>query len=75
MVGGTKALLGDGQVYSGGPHHFLAMDEKKGTVGDSWIGGRQMVLASDRAYLMDGEKIFCVDREGRGRGGDGVREP
>lgn len=29
-VGGTKALLGDGQVYSGGPHHFLAMEEKTG---------------------------------------------
>ena len=62
VVGGTKALLGDGQVYAGGPHHFLAMDEAKGTVGESYIGGRQMVLAEDVAYLMDGEKIFCVDR-------------
>lgn len=62
VVGGTKALLGDGQVYSGGPHHFLAMDDHTGEVGESWIGGRQMVLADDLAYLMDGEKIFCVDR-------------
>ena len=30
VVGGTKALLGDGQVYAGGPHHFLAMDEANG---------------------------------------------
>lgn len=63
VVGGTKALLGDGQVYAGGPHHFLAMDQKSGNVGEAWINGRQMVLAGDRAYLMDGEKIFCVNRE------------
>ncbi|MEZ6138065.1 MAG: PQQ-binding-like beta-propeller repeat protein [Pirellulaceae bacterium] len=67
VVGGTKALLGDGQVYSGGPHHFLAMDDKTGAVGDSWIGGRQMVLTDDLAYLMDGEKIFCVDRDEHAR--------
>ena len=62
VVGGTKALLGDGQVYAGGPHHFLAMNEKDGNVGASWINGRQMVLAGDLAYLLDGEKIFCVNR-------------
>ena len=62
VVGGTKVLLGDGQVYAGGPHHFLAMDEADGQVGESYIGGRQMVLAADKAFLMDGEKIFCVDR-------------
>ena len=62
VVGGTKALLGDGQVYAGGPHHFLAMDENNGEVGESYIGGRQMVLSQDFAFLMDGEKIFCVNR-------------
>lgn len=62
VVGGTKALLGDGQVYAGGPHHFLAMDQKTGNVGESWINGRQMVLAGELAYLMDGEKIFAVNR-------------
>ncbi len=62
VVGGTKALLGDGQVYSGGPHHFLAMDDQTGDVGAGWINGRQMVLSGEFAYLLDGEKIFCVDR-------------
>ncbi len=47
---------------AGGPHHFLAMDEKTGDVGASWIDGRQMVLAGELAYLMDGEKIYCVNR-------------
>lgn len=67
VVGGTKALLGDGQVYAGGPHHFLAMDEKNGEVGESYIGGRQMVLTNNVAYLVDGEKIFCVNREDHAR--------
>ena len=62
VVGGTKALLGDNQIYAGGPHHFLAMEEKTGNVGASWINGRQMVLAGELAYLMDGERIFCVNR-------------
>lgn len=67
VVGGTKALLGDGQVYSGGPHHFLAMDDRTGDVGASWINGRQMVLSGKFAYLLDGEKIFCVDRQEHAR--------
>lgn len=62
VVGGTKALLGDGQVYSGGPHHFLAMEDKTGDVGASYIGGRQMVLTGELAYLMDGSKVFAVNR-------------
>ena len=61
-VGGTKAILGDGQVYSGGAHHFLAMEEKTGNVGAGFIGGRQMVLTGEFAYLMDGSKIFAVNR-------------
>ncbi len=62
VVGGTKALLGDGQIYAGGPHHFLAINDKTGNVGASWINGRQMVLAGELAYLMDGERIFSVNR-------------
>ncbi len=35
---------------------------KTGNVGAAWINGRQMVLAGELAYLMDGEKIYCVNR-------------
>ena len=63
VVGGTKAVLGDGQIYAGGPHHFLAMDEVTGELGAGYISGRLMVLAEDKAYLLDGEKVFCVDRD------------
>lgn len=63
VVGGTKALLGDGQVYAGGPHHFLAMDQASGNVGESYINGRQMVLAGEFAYVLTGEKLICVNRK------------
>lgn len=63
VVGGTKALLGDGQIYAGGPHHFLAMNENDGQLGEGYIAGRLMVLAEDKAYLLDGSKVFCVDRK------------
>lgn len=62
VVGGTKALLGDGQVYAGGPHHFLAMDQQSGNVGEAYMNGRQMVLSGDLGYIMTGEKIICVNR-------------
>lgn len=62
VVGGTKALLGDGQVYSGGPHHFLAMDQQSGDVGEAYMNGRQMVIAGDLGYIMTGQKIICVNR-------------
>ena len=63
VVGGTKALLGDGQVYAGGPHHFLAMDQQTGLEGDSWIDGRQMALSGEQAFIATGTKIVSVDRE------------
>ena len=62
VVGGTKAVLGDGQVYAGGPHHFLAMDENDGSLGAGYIGGRLMVLAEGNAFLLDGTKVFSVNR-------------
>ncbi len=62
VVGGTKALLGDGQVYAGGPHHFLAMDQETGEEGEAWIDGRQMTLAGKLAFIATGDKIICVDR-------------
>ena len=62
VVGGTKALLGDGQVYAGGPHHFLAMDQSNGDVGEAYINGRQMALANDQAFILTGEKLICVER-------------
>ncbi len=61
-VGGTKALLADGQVYSGGSHHFLAMDQQTGEEGEAWIDGRQMAIGGPSAYIATGTKIIAVDR-------------
>lgn len=74
VVGGTKALLGDGQIYAGGPHHFLAMDEDTGGLGEAYIGGRQMVLMDDYAYLLDATKVFCVDRDEHARASQDKQE-
>jgi outer membrane protein assembly factor BamB len=63
VVGGTKALLADGQLYSGGPHHFLAIDQKTGAVGYGYLEGRQMVVDEHSAYLADGKRIVKLDRQ------------
>lgn len=62
VVGGTKVVLGDGQVFAGGPHHFLAMDQTTGLLGEAYITGRQMVLSDDVAYILTGENLICVNR-------------
>ena len=56
-------MLGDGQVYAGGPHHFLAMDQQTGLEGEAWIDGRQMTLTGEHAYIATGKKIISVDRD------------
>ena len=63
VVGGTKGLLADGQLYSGGPHHFMAIDQKTGGVGYGYLDGREMVAAHQAAYLADGKRIVKLDRE------------
>ncbi len=63
VVGGTKAVLADGQIYSSGPHHFLALDEKTGAVGYAWIDGRQLVISDTRAFVADGQQIIGLDRQ------------
>jgi len=61
-VGGAKALLADGQLFASGSHHFLALDQKTGAAGHSWVIGRQMAIAGDRAFIANGSQILGVDR-------------
>lgn len=63
IIGGTKALLADGQIYSGGPHHLLAMTQQKGDVGFGWFAGRQMSILGDDAYVATGTVVARLDRE------------
>ena len=62
VVGGTRALLADGQLYASGPHHFLAMTESGGDVGFGWFDGRQMVIQGDDAYVATGTYVARLDR-------------
>ncbi len=63
VVGSVQALLSDGQIYSAGPHHLLAMEQKTGDVGFGWFAGRQMVVGGDAAYVATGEVIARLDRQ------------
>ncbi len=63
FVGGTNALLADGQIYSGGEHHLLAMEQQKGDVGFGWFAGHQMAVIDDSAYVATGTVVARLDRE------------
>jgi outer membrane protein assembly factor BamB len=63
VVGGHKALLSDGQIYSSGPHHFLALDQKTGSTGYAWIDGRQLAITGDRGFVANGTRIAGLDRK------------
>lgn len=62
VVGSVQALLADGQIYSAGPHHLLAMEQKTGDVGFGWITGRQMVVSGDAAYVATGDVVARLNR-------------
>lgn len=63
VVGGVQALLADGQIYSAGPHHLLAMDQKTGDVGFGWFAGRQMIASGDAAYVATGDVVARLNRQ------------
>lgn len=62
VVGGVQALLADGQIYSGGTHHVLAMGQKTGDVGFGWFAGHQMSVSGDAAYVATGEYLARLNR-------------
>jgi outer membrane protein assembly factor BamB len=62
-VGGTQALLSDGQLYSAGSHHFLALNERTGAAGFAYIPGRQLSFRGTKAYIATGKEVIAVDRE------------
>lgn len=62
-VGGTQALLSDGQLYSAGSHHFLALNEKTGAAGFAYIPGQQLTFRGTHAYIATGKEVIAVDRE------------
>jgi outer membrane protein assembly factor BamB len=63
VVGGTQALLSDGQIYVWGAEHVLAMDAKTGDVGYGWFAGKQLTVAGAAAYAADGANLHRLNRE------------
>ena len=62
VVGGTRAMLADGQIYTAGAEHFLALDQKTGAVGFAWIDGKQLTIAGDKGFVLTGSKLVALDR-------------
>ncbi len=62
VVGGTQALLADGQIYCWGADHIMAMDQTAGSVGFGWFSGHQMTISGDAAFAANGAKVVKIDR-------------
>ena len=62
VVGGTRAMLADGQIYASGAKHFLALDQKSGAVGFAWIDGKQLTISGDKGFVATGTKLVAMDR-------------
>lgn len=62
IIGGTRAVLADGQLYASGPHHFLAIEQATGKEGFGWFDGRQLVIRGDEAYAVTGTAVRRLDR-------------
>lgn len=62
VVGGVDALLSDGQVYTSGPQHWLAMQQSSGDVGFGWFDGRLIVVQGEDAYVTTGQYVAKLDR-------------
>ena len=55
--------MSDGQLYSAGSHHFLALNEKTGAAGFAYIPGQQLTFRGTHAYIATGKEVIAVDRE------------
>ncbi len=63
VVGGTRAILADGQLYTGGEHVYVALDEETGKSGHGWMDAHQVAISGDDAYLATGTQILKIDRK------------
>lgn len=62
VVGGSRAILSDGQLYVAGPHQYVALEEKSGKTGFGWFDCKEMSIFGDDACLIDGETVRRIDR-------------
>ncbi len=67
VIGGTYALLADGQIYTGTQDHLLALDQKTGSAGFGWFPGRRLAVVGPMAYLATGKELIAMDRSAYAR--------
>jgi len=63
VVGGAKAMIANGQLYSAGANHFLGLDDETGSAGAAFIKGRQMTFRGELAYVLTGDKLIAVNQQ------------
>jgi len=63
VIGGTQALLADGQIYSMGAHHILALSQSKGDVGFAWLEGQQMAAQGEFGYIATETSVRKFNRK------------
>ncbi len=63
IVGGTRAILADGQLYSGGEQVYIALDESTGKSGFGWIDAHQLAISGNDAYVATGTHLMKLDRK------------
>jgi len=63
VVGGSRALLSDGQIFCWGDHHILPITQDKGDVGYGWFTGYQLAMAGENAYTLSGTEVIKTNRE------------
>jgi len=61
-IGGTYALLADGQIYTGTQNHLLALDQRTGRTGFAWFPGRRLAVEGNMAYMATGQELIAMDR-------------
>ncbi len=63
VIGGSRAVLADGQLYSFGAHHFLALEQRSGAAGFAYIPGEQLIVRDALAYISTGKQVISVDHK------------
>jgi outer membrane protein assembly factor BamB len=68
LIGGTYALLADGQVYTGTQNHLLALNQENGSTGFAWFPGRTLAVVGEMAYMATGRELLAMSRAEYARG-------
>ena len=63
VVGGSRAILADEQVYCWGAHHIVAMNPETGRAGYGYFDGHEFSFSGEFAYACNGTSLMKVARD------------